>query len=310
MKVSLSGIVYELGEECYPYTAVEQFDTLIEEYNLTHIPGYWGWGNFRKTNRSVYGLLETAIAGTLQQVHIAPADIDVVIFCSAGGGEYYHVANELLGKLLEGQQLKSPLIIGQCFTGCVSIFTGIRLGTDMIKNGLYRNILVVTVDKVPGDVNRFRKFALYSDAASSFLLSADDVGDFEVLNTIVCSDPALMSGAITEQDIHFRHLTDTHKQIYHQQDISPKEIEKVFVTNLYKPLVGINMIRLGYKGQQCYFDNIERNGHCFSSDPIINLADYMKHRSTSEHEACFMLAAMATGHAGFSIIREKNTLII
>lgn len=308
MKVSLSGIVYQLGEETYNYSEANNFEALLGEYNLSNAPGYWGWGNFRRTRGSIFDLLRASIKRTLEAVPVTPDEVDLVLFCSAGSGEYYHVVNEKLGGLLHEAGLQHPLLLGQCFTGCVSVFSAIRLGLDLIRSNAYANILVVAVDKVPGDVERFRKFALYSDAASSFLLSGTCAGDYEVLEAAVHLDAYLMAGMPAGQDGHFQHLNVAHARVMRNLDLDTKGFRKIFMTNLYKPLVQINTVRLGYSAKQCFFDNISRVGHCFSSDPFVNLNDYRAADPAGAAGAgdLYMLAAMASGHAGFCAIRANE----
>lgn len=164
---------------------------------------------------------------------------------------------------------------------------------------------------VPGDVERFRKFAIYSDAASCFLLSSSPDGDYEVLGVTTSLSSQLMAGLTMDPDVHFRHLKDTHAKLTGSLQVDTKTISKVFMTNLYNPLVQINTSRLGYRAGQIFLKNIEQVGHCFSSDPLINLLDYKASVRGTEEDSpqAYMLAAMATGHAGFCLIQDNSEII-
>lgn len=304
MEITLSGLSVELGELQCDFNEVEQFELLVKKYTLTNSPNYWGWGKYRRTVKSSYDLALLAASNTIEKSGVDCLKIDMIIYCSAGAGKQYHLVNQQMGKMLKDLKITNTHILGQCFMGCVSVFSAISLATILLKNDNCNNILIVTSDIITKDVNRFREFGIYSDSASSFLLSNKIKKGYKVLNTSVGSDFKLMAGEIEDNDSHFQHFNKIHLELYKKLDQSPADFEKIFITNLYKPLVHINIARLRYKQAQTFYDNIQKIGHCFSSDPFINLLTYEEQVTDNQTGKYYILAAMATGHAGFCAIKK------
>jgi len=303
-EVSLSGIAFSLGEEENDYSKAENFDNLLVDYTMTDMPDYWGWGKYRKASSSIYELLTKSIEKTISSVPISASGIDLVIFCSGSSIENFPLVNEKLGRLIHNAGIHEAFILGQCFTGCVSIFTAIKLSNELLKADVYKNILIITSDVISHGVDRFKRFALYSDSSSSFIMSKSFKGDYKILNVAISSSPELMSGLSTNHDSHFKHLNSVHNKLLTEIDLKATDFEKIFMTNLYIPLTQINSIRLGYGKEKGFYENIKRLGHCFSSDPLINLIDYRGANLNAVTKNKFMLAAMSTGHAGFCAIEE------
>ncbi|MEO1627466.1 MAG: hypothetical protein AAFV25_20110, partial [Bacteroidota bacterium] len=194
MNITLSGIAIELGEQEHHYQEADQFEARVEKYRMTNMPDYWGWGYFRSSQRTSYQLAQSAIRRSLEQSGLEAERIDLVIYCSAGPREAYQVVNEKMGSLLKELSISNAELFGQCFAGCVSIFSAIKVANVLLRSGQYRNVLIVTTDKIAGEAVRFREFGIYSDSASCFLLSSEIQEGFDLLSVAVGSDFKLMSG--------------------------------------------------------------------------------------------------------------------
>ena len=310
MEIKLTGLAIHLGEEKKHFSDVESFEDKMTEYGLTISSPFWGWGSFHVSEKSSYEMAKAAISECLNNAAFSPEEIDVVMYCSAGTGEEYGLVNQKMGAVLHEMGLVNAQLFGQSFLGCVSVFSAIHMAKQMIESEACNNIMIVTADKIDNGANRFREFGIYSDSASAFVLSSKSENGFRVINTAFGSNYQLMSGNMESKDDHFKHLNSIHEKAYDGLSFDTKSPEKVFITNLYKPLLQINMVRLGYSKEQTYYENIEEVGHCFATDPFVNLQHYRE--SEANNDGTFVLAAMATGHAGFCIIEgeEESELII
>ena len=248
-------------------------------------------------------MVQAAILKTLELTEIPRDKIDLLIYCSAGTGEQYQQVNENLGYALKSIDLPNIQVVGQSFLGCVSIFSAIDIANELLKSGIKKNILIATSDKIIGDIVRFREFGIYSDSASAFLMSNEVDEGFELEGCVQGSDAKLMAGEMESNDSHFQNLQLSHQNMFSKIPYDISSIEKIFFTNIYKPLLQINTVRLGYKQHQYYIKNIQHYGHCFSSDPILNLVTYTEENEIAEN-SLFVLGAMALGHAGFCVIKK------
>ncbi|AXG70226.1 3-oxoacyl-(acyl carrier protein) synthase III [Kordia sp. SMS9] len=303
MDIYMSGVSCTLGEKKYNFREIEEFQELIKKFGLTDKPDYWNWGNFHKAEKTLFEQAEITIAKTLNTISIAPEDIELVFFCCSAPGTDFSKVNTSLGNILVKNNISQVQIIGQNIGGCTSIFHVLRVAEALISQKLYKNILVVASDKVPKDSDRMYQFGIYSDCASSFLLSSEEKKGYKLKNVCVATDTKLMSGVMENRDSHFIHLNEVHSNLRTTDEFDKTKIEKVFMTNVFKPIMNINLSRLGYKSHQHFYDNIATTGHCFATDPLLNLITY-ENNSEMPSQTNYLLAAIASGHAAFASIEK------
>jgi len=303
MKNYISGVSHVLGEHKGEFNDIEEFEALIKKFKLVNNPNYWDWGNYYSTEKTVFELADETMKKTLSKISIPAKDIDLVFFCSTGVGVGFKKVNAILGGLLHSNGIDHAEIVGHNFGGCTSIFYVSKIAKTLLKEGSYKNILVVTADKVPEGYDRMYNFGIYCDSASCFLISAEDKSGYELKNIHVGSDTKLMNGIMENRDSHFAHLNKIHTKATDFKGFKKEKVEKVFMTNLFKPILNINLSRIGYKKEQHFYKNIKDTGHCFASDPLVNLSAHEIDNPSAKGDT-FLLGAMASGHAGFAIIQK------
>ncbi len=74
--------------------------------------------------------------------------------------------------------------------------------------------------------------------------------------------------------------------------------------NLYKPLVVMKERQAGFSPPQLYLANIERLGHCFAADPLINLVDRMALGHVRPGSYCLLASSVPGSRIG--VLLEKG----
>lgn len=271
-KPRLTGIAYELGEEARDYREIVGRAEAMTRYGMADDAALWGFGQYRRTNRDTTQLAVAAARKTLDQAQIAPQDIDTVILCSTsfpngvGSDTHLDCCNSVFGEL----ELFGKLAFGMTLNRCGTMLTAIHLAARLVAAQCYRNVLIVSSDVVANEAERFQNYAVLSDAASSCLVTAADRPGYDIIHTSHLSAPAATN------DTGARLAATVNKNIRDALDIDLTAIRRVFHDNLFIPLVSMREQAAGFNKRQLYLKNIAAIGHCFSSDPLISLADCMK----------------------------------
>jgi 3-oxoacyl-[acyl-carrier-protein] synthase III len=267
----LTGVSYVLGEHERSYLDIEGFSQIAARYQMIEDPSLWGWGSFRKTAKSTIELALEAGRQAIDKSGLAPADIDVVILCATQlpTGIDAHAASTK--QLLEGLGLGDVLFLGVTLNRCATMLSALCLANDLVKSGQRRAVLVISSDKSQNECERFQHFALFSDGASGCVVAAGGVAGYAIVGTASAIDANTMS---PDGEISAKLARRVNDKLLAPAKLSPGDIKALLHNNLYAPIVKIKEQQAGFRIQQLFLDNIRTKGHCFGSDPLINLADY------------------------------------
>ncbi|GAB3976129.1 hypothetical protein GCM10029978_062190 [Actinoallomurus acanthiterrae] len=84
------------------------------------------------------------------------------------------------------------------------------------------------------------------------------------------------------------------RQAISEAGLSPQEITMIVPHNVNKSSWRSVIRELGFDGDRIYLENVPRYGHCFGSDPFINLAS-MRDEGRLRDDGVYLLAAVGLG---------------
>ena len=293
MNAYLRGVSYLLGEQEVGYADIAGLSELAAAFRLVPDPGLWGWGTVRTTRRDVADLAADTGRAVLAA---AGADrADALVLCStqtpADQGRF-------VAAVLARAGLGDIPFYGQGLNQCVNLLAGLDIARSFVLSDRYRTVLVITADAVAGG-DPMSQFALFSDGAAGCLVAADPgqeaAGCYEMLGCAAAQDVAALDGTAQISSDLARQVND--------RLLAPIGLKLGHVTalahlNLFKPLLVMKERQAGFREDQLYLDNIGRIGHCYSADPLINLADLVALGHIGEDHYCLLAASVPGSRIG------------
>jgi 3-oxoacyl-[acyl-carrier-protein] synthase-3 len=267
---TLRGATYVLGETVRDVATVEGFDRKAAAFQMALDPQLWGWGCFRQTAKSIEQLaIETGL-GTLRATGTAGSDVEAVILCSTRipGGPEDH--GGFMQAIFAGLGVKNAYFVGVTLNRCANMLVALQIAQALVVGECYRNILIITADRVTDEAARMERFAIFSDGAASCLVIAESGGGYDLLGSAITHDTAT---AGWDNEISALLARKANAMLLDRRNMAAGDIGRVMHANLYKPVVVMKERQAGFGPAQLFLENIERFGHCFAADPIINLAD-------------------------------------
>lgn len=277
-KPCLHSIKYILGEVEGKYDDVEVFQSVLTENSIPNLPHLFGWGGYRRSSSTIFEMAYESMKLTLDVSQVPPEDIGLVIICSSD----FDPENEKqsYSELLISLGMNAAFPMGVTVSDCANLLSVLNLAKQLIADKQYKNIMLVTSNKISHERYRFQNYALFSDGAASFLVS--DRNELEHI-TEDCFDivdsqiNARFERRKEGEDVDDSPLyITTANQIVERTNIAMSDLIKVFANNLYLPVITLKEGSIGVTKSQLYLDNVVRFGHCFSADSVINLSDYIK----------------------------------
>lgn len=303
--VLLTAPRYVLGEIEEPYTAVQDLAARVERFAIPMAPRSWGWGSFFRTERT---LVELAVASGNTTLDAAGADRDAVdglIICTGSFPQAVDGQAAFLGSVLAGLGLaKVAFASGMTLNRCNNLLAALHMARALVGSGSHRLILVVATDRVVDEALRLEKFALFSDGAASCLIGAGAQGpdSFEVVASASAQDPAVLG---VRDEIDSRLSIAVNEELERVTGISPEKVTAVLPANLVRPLAALKERQAGFTLAQLRMGNIERIGHCFAADPLINLADLVS-AGEAEIDGLYLLASSVPGARHGVLLRKLS----
>lgn len=263
----INNIHYTLGEIEHPYTDVPMFHDLLARHSMPDVPDLFGWGSYFTTRASIADLAIDAAGRTIESSGVQPGDIDIVLICSVN---FYEAGTDLYQTVLSRLGLTRAFPIGVTLSDCTMLLSALEMARLLIAGG-YKHVLVISANRIEDEQYRFQKYALFSDGAVSCLVSDESAHGCEILGSVLRSRVQTAEGADGWDDEAL--YREAHQSLLQSLNIAVAEIDRVFCSNLFAPVVKIKEGRLGITQEQLFLDNIPRIAHCFSADPLINLSD-------------------------------------
>jgi 3-oxoacyl-[acyl-carrier-protein] synthase-3 len=241
----------------------------MARFRIPPRPDFWGWGRFRRTERGIASMAVESGAATLRAGAIDPASVDALVLCSSSFPEGTGRHGAFVQTVISGLGLGDVDFIGVTLNSCANLLAGLQVAESMVGSGRYRRVLVVTSDQVIDETTRMEKFALFSDAAASCVVTADP-GAFEVLS---CSAAHNVTDLDWSGEISADLARTVNGKLLKSTALSLEDVAGLMHTNIFKPIIVMKEMQAGFTAGQLFTDNVARVGHCFAADPLINLVD-------------------------------------
>lgn len=287
----IRGPAYELGEREATYRDALHFSDKIDFFELVDDSALWGWGSFFKSGRDREELAVRSAQRSLAQAGCSSNDIDAAILCGTEFPASVACHARFCREVLSALNLGHAFFVGVTLGRCNTMLSAIQLAQGLTRTQAYRNVLIVASDQVVDEEKRFQKFALFSDAAASCIVSSEPSNGYVILAAAAALDPA---GMDTEGEISAQLGRSANDSIKRQCGLGPEQVSTVFPSNLFRPIVKIKEQQAGFRLNQLFMKNIAARGHCFSADPIVNLVDCVNERPL-DHGQRVMLASSVPG---------------
>jgi len=305
--ITLSGLSHIVGQDTGRYDDLPETQGVIERYKMTGSPDTWGFGTFRKTRLGWFQMITEVGRDVLARTPVPAAEIDAVYICAATLPFDFETMNLAIGQLLRDLDLPRavPLIISGA--GCAALVQGIVTASREIRSGDITNALLLTTDIVKDGDIRFYQYATISDGACGLLLSPSDAGDLELVDAAVLSRSNLMlqdDQYISGQVEMYRDAT---AKTFARTDHKVADVTRILSSNLHLPILRTFQHAGGFTASQIYMENVQRLGHCYGSDPIIN---FRMNAETTPYAAgdLFVLQSSAMGYVGNALVRARRAM--
>jgi 3-oxoacyl-[acyl-carrier-protein] synthase III len=270
----INAIAYELGEE------VHNID------DLTHVlPGTLtrlhegGLEKYCVTTRTPIELARGPVEQTLAAAGVKSQMINRVIFATNSFDNSEVALPAGISALMAANGLPRVFPIGTFLAFCANFQSALELARALIESYREDCVLVVCTDVLAPERDRIvePKISVHSDAAVSFLLSADE-GPYRLIDTRLRSDAKL--GALNRytQFVQYmdgvsRNVVGLIEDMVAASDFGVDDVA-VLLPNNYNRWVCRSMAELvGFDSANVFMDNIPRFAHALAADNAINLVD-------------------------------------
>ena len=292
---------HALGETEMSYNSVVNFHEFLERCHYPDTPAMFGWGKYRKTDGDIFDMGIASAKKTLARSAVSPEEIDLVYFCSTcfPGNEIEHIKYN--AKLLAELGLTNAFPIGVTLNNCASFLSAMVIATNMVNAGSYNNILVITADKVYDEQIRFQNFALLSDAAASCIITNRKTSGYALVaeRFLSSADPIDNNHGKDDSALYGR----VFKELMAKAGLKTDEVKKVFCSNIFRPITQLKEMKLGFRKNQLFLENVAKYGHCFSADTVINLIEYSESNEINDGEY-FVFSADAPNLRASALFRR------
>jgi 3-oxoacyl-[acyl-carrier-protein] synthase-3 len=291
--VFLQGPSYVLGEIEADHSAIDNLPARAEEFRMALDPALWGWGSFFRSERGVEAMAIDSGSATLRAAGIEPPSVDALVVCCSEVGEPARMHGRFAATILTGIGLGDIAFYGLSLNRCVNLLAALDIASAFVASGRHRTVLVITTDRVVDEEHRMLPYALLSDGAASCVVTAGESGRdrYRLLSCATAQDTRSLdwSGEISS-DLA-RQVNDA---LLAPREMALADVSGLMHANIFKPLVVMKERQAGFTREQIYTDNIERVGHCFAADPLINLVDRIPlgHVRSERH---YLLASSVPG---------------
>ncbi|MGJ7510354.1 3-oxoacyl-[acyl-carrier-protein] synthase III C-terminal domain-containing protein [Variovorax sp. GT1P44] len=226
----------------------------------------------------VEGLSCTGVQKLIDAGSVAPADIDLVIFCHAGTMSTMAAPASIPAVVMKRFGMRNAIGYSISQQNCASIMCAVRIiRTLMWQNRTLDNVLIVSADKVYGE--RYRNvgaYAIQSDGALALLIRRDN--PLNRIGQIACSiDSRYYRGTAKSAELGQRYVLNypllAHRmmaQVMAQSEWQPEDVDAVLPMNANLSAFKRVMALLGLPPHKLHSQNIGEVGHVFCCDPFAN----------------------------------------
>jgi 3-oxoacyl-[acyl-carrier-protein] synthase III len=259
-----------------------------------------GCGTLRKMSGPVVDYVVECVKQTLGAGGIPAEEVDRVVF-STTDACLSVVGREFAVTVLTGTGMAgcTPVMVS-CQQCCGSV-TALKYAWDLFADDAVRHVVLVSFDVTPDDSDRVRSFALFGDAVTSCLISRSDTAGLRLAAAAVGTDHAGLVGQDTfasRQEV----ARSVYARVFQASGMRLEDVDRVFPTNLYKPLTVFSATAAGVRPDKLHFTGpLAAYGHCGNCDWMINLADYQRAAGSGDGET-YLVQASAPGFFGCGLL--------
>lgn len=300
--VGLLAPAYAVGEEEANVEDLSNRSAVLRRHNMPDDPALWGWRCFRRTRRSRAQLACESAKATLAQSGLRTAEIDALIVCCGDGLNYYE-QNLFISEFARGLDLPGGFVTWIGGAGCASLFSAVQVARSLVSDGSFANVLVIAVDKIEEDAQRFQPFGVFSDGACSFIVHRGARIDYAVLGVEVSFSLASLTAAGQDLGQKCQLIFGVFERLRERAGV-PMDGSAFFCSNVFLPVQELEFSVMPVSDLITWRANTARYGHCAGADPVINLIDF---RQDAEHQAVSraLLTSTAHGHFGAILLESR-----
>ncbi|MHC5599857.1 MAG: 3-oxoacyl-[acyl-carrier-protein] synthase III C-terminal domain-containing protein [Nostoc sp.] len=311
VKVYMTALGYQLGDS-YPISEIKELTVKPEEEILETLLEV-GLENYTRTSLSPIEIAKESIQVTLNKTSIKSCNIDALVYVTSSFWNPSFSSTKEISRLIYELDLNNAYPVGVFFSECSSMLTAIRIASNFIKVGEWRNVLVVSSDTISENDTRIipPNTSISSDAAASCILTCEQEEGFEVMYTTQHIDTT-MPDIFTIEDMELieEYLKASNQGIKEILDrtmkdmrMNPKDFRKIISLNLNSSVSQTISKFLDIEIERVFQDNIPRFAHALASDVLINLCDFSTHYAIKSGDL-FLLMAMGTNTWGTSVLSK------
>jgi 3-oxoacyl-[acyl-carrier-protein] synthase-3 len=288
----LSALAYELGRP----RRLEDLDELAGQPGLLAAlqAERAGMGYYLEADEPLLALVQRAAERTLEKAGVAPAEVDAVVFAT---DSFLNTPEQYaeLGRLLAGLGLVNAYPLNVTLSDCANLQIALRVAAALLRAGEVRRALVLSADlarhAAPSRL-LFDGIAVGSDAAATALLTLG--GDGLAVEAAAQKTEAALLDPAGSEHARLSSRVQAHRALFGALLAGRAEagaVRQVFPNNFAKNVTRLFLEDNGFREEQIYLRNVRRLGHCFGSDCLINLLDWLAVTPVEEGERFVLLGS-------------------
>jgi 3-oxoacyl-[acyl-carrier-protein] synthase III len=297
---------YVLGEEELSVDTLANRHSVLRQHNMPDNAALWGWGSYRKSERSRAQLASASASATIAQSGLRAADIDALLVC-CGDGLNYYAQNQVVSELAGALGMRGGFVTWIGGAGCASVLSAVQVARSLAASGLYNNLLVAAVDKIEEESERFQRYGVFSDGACSFIVRKGTAIDYLIVGVEIAFSVAALTASGQDLAQKCQLIYDVFERLAARAGAA-LDGSAFFASNVFLPIQELEFSVMPVKGLIGYRANTARYGHCAGADPVINLIDFYE---APEHRAVgrALLTSTAHGHFGAVLLEPRSRAV-
>ncbi|HEY7236683.1 MAG TPA: 3-oxoacyl-[acyl-carrier-protein] synthase III C-terminal domain-containing protein [Gemmatimonadaceae bacterium] len=303
--VGIRGVAYALPRrrrslsELETLGQLESDAALLEQFGFSQV--------YVAEEETPYSVALAAARALLEEQAVAPASVDVVIYCGttavafAPAGSAIDAADQIATTRrfqYPATRLQYDLGLGCASTlaldqlACTSLFAAVRVARGLIAAGEARRVLCVASEFFPGAAGREAIYNCTADAACALLVDDAHERNRIIASTQVSKGYYWDADALREEMVASYFPTATHviAETLRRAGWRPNDVRWVIPHNVSVRSWEILMGLSGIPRERLWCRNVARIGHTLAGDNFINLRDAIDDGSVCHGDRLLLFA--------------------
>jgi len=306
-QIYISSISYAVGET----KSISDLEELQSNNKLLDTMLKLGINNYCDSNLHSTQLASTVIADSLLKSKIKADEIGAVIYCSDSVSSKL---SDYTKEMMYTNGLDNAFLIGVRLSDCSNFITGLRTACSYLNCENIENILVVVSDTfIEQDTDSrlvYPTLGVFSDGAASCILSTSQ-SEIELCNIVQKWDWS--THCLVEDELELinsmsKGIKNLSDQLRTELDDKPQQTE--LITNNYNEFALRSLAELsGFYPSPICTTNINKYGHVFSADGLINLLQLFELEKFSSSAKNVVLLGNSTSIWSGALIKIHPSII-